>query len=86
MEDGRAEELDEDNSGLLRDFSANACNASDTIFSYSDVDIDRISTDLGIPWETSKTIPFTTVIPYLSLSWDLEAKTVALSDTKKEKY
>lgn len=50
------------------------------------MDIDRILTDLGIPWETSKTIPFTTVIPYLGFSWDLEAKMVALSDTKKEKY
>ena len=86
MEDGRAEEFDEDNSAPLRDFSANAHNALDATFSYSDVDIDRISTDLGIPWESSKTIPFTTVIPYLGLSWDLEAKTVALSDTKKEKY
>jgi hypothetical protein len=49
-------------------------------------DVDRVSADLGIPWEHSKDKPFATSTIYIGLVWDLSARTVALSMEKKEKY
>jgi len=83
MEGGYLSEFDEDNSNDLRDLS---CATSDSQLCYSDADIDRVSDVLGIPWEPSKTIPFSPVVPYLGFNWDLDAKIVALPDSKKEKY
>lgn len=84
MEDGRLEEFDEDNSSPLRDLSASTSPSCQ--FTYNDTDIDRISDHLGIPWDDSKTVPFGSVIPYLGLNWDLDAKVVTLPDPKKHKY
>lgn len=36
--------------------------------------------------ETSKTIPFRSIISYLGFIWDLNAHTVAISAEKKFKY
>lgn len=58
----------------------------DVVYSYGVKDIDDITRPLGIPWETSKDIPFGSIITFAGLSWDLENKRVALPDTKKEKY
>ena len=49
-------------------------------------DIDLLSDELGIPWETSKTIPFRSIVPYLDFVWDLNACSVAIPVEKKLKY
>ena len=49
-------------------------------------DIDALSDELGIPWEKTKDIPFSTTVPFIGFLWDLTARTVSLSDSKKEKY
>ena len=84
MEDDRSEEFDEDNSSPLQDLTTDSPYSC--LFTYDDSAIDRISNHLGIPWEASKTVPFSPVVPYLGLSWDLNAKTVTLPDAKKQKY
>ena len=84
MEDGRLEEFDEDNSSPLRDLSTSTSPSCQ--FTYDDTHIDRISDYLGIPWDDSKTVTFGSVIPYLGLNWDLDAKVVTLPDPKKHKY
>ena len=48
----------------------------DALFTYADADIDRVSDELGIPWEHSKTVPFSNVIPYLGFVWNLTMRTV----------
>ena len=58
----------------------------DPSFPYGFEEIDKITAPLGIPWETSKDVPFNSVITFTGLSWDLERKTVALPNSKKEKY
>ena len=49
-------------------------------------DIDALSDKLGIPWETKKDIPFSTVAPFISFSRDLANHTVSLPESKKAKY
>jgi len=49
-------------------------------------DLDTISSTLGIPWETSKDIPFTFRPVFIGLIWDISLLTVELTQTKKEKY
>jgi len=49
-------------------------------------DIDALSDELGILWEKTKDIPFGTLVPFIGFLWDLTARTVSLSDSKKEKY
>jgi hypothetical protein len=58
----------------------------DSFFSYCDADIDILSEQLGIPWESSKTIPFSNVVPFLGFRWDLSNKTVEVTEEKKSKY
>jgi hypothetical protein len=58
----------------------------DSLFTYCDADIDHISGKLGIPWEPSKSIPFSSAVPYLGFDWDLSHRTVAISDNKRSKY
>lgn len=43
----------------------------DQRFAYADVDIDGLSTRLGIKWEALKSIPFATEVLYLGFHWDL---------------
>ena len=57
-----------------------------TTFPYGFKEIDEITAPLGIPWETSKDVPFSSVITFAGLSWDLDQKKVSLLDSKKEKY
>ena len=71
----------------LCDFShTSAHSPDDAIFTYTDQDIALLSDELGIPWETSKTIPFRSIVPYLSFVWDLDACLVAIPAEKKLKY
>jgi hypothetical protein len=49
-------------------------------------DIDALSNDLGIPWETKKDIPFSSIAPFIGFSWNLTNRTVSLPESKKAKY
>jgi hypothetical protein len=87
MPDGRPEEFDEDMSFPLRNLSSLSLRLTDDAqFTYADADIDRISNELGIPWEHSKTVPFSNVVPYLGFVWNLTARTVEVPLEKKRKY
>jgi hypothetical protein len=71
----------------LRDLSnASPGSAYEASFAYSMADIDRIAAPMGIPWERSKDIPFSTVIRYIGLEWDIARHTVALPHDKRKKY
>jgi len=48
--------------------------------------IDKISSALGIPWHTSKDLPFSFHPMFISLIWDLCQLAVELTLAKKEKY
>jgi hypothetical protein len=59
MPDGRLEEFDEDAKSVFLDLSASSpWSAEDARFAYCRDDIDRIYEQLGVPWETTKDIPF----------------------------
>ena len=55
-------------------------------YTYDLSDIDRISDELGIPWEHSKDVDFGPSFPFIGFIWDIEAKTVSLRPEKKTKY
>jgi hypothetical protein len=87
MEDGWPEEFDKDMAFPLRDLSRSSPRSlTDAQFTYTDADIDRISDVLGIPWESSKTVPFSNVVPYLGFIWNLTTRTVEVPPEKKYKY
>jgi len=87
MPNGRPEEFDKNMATPLRDLShTSACSPNDALYTYTDNDIDDLSERLGIPWEVSKSIPFGSVVPYLSFIWDLDTRTVAVPAEKKLKY
>jgi hypothetical protein len=87
MPDGRSAEFDEDAKPPFKDLSAvSACEPHDIPFTYCDTYIDHLSDLLGIPWEHSKTIPFSSTAPYLGFVWNLENHTVSLLEAKKIKY
>ena len=65
---------------------ASTHHPDNTSFNYADVDIDLLSEELSIPWELSKMIPFSMVVPYRGFLWDLNACTVAVPTEKKAKY
>ena len=70
--DGRVMEFDEDAGFPFQDLTSESPRSSeDEPFTYNDDDIDRVSDALGIPWEKSKTIPFSFSVPYLGFIWDL---------------
>ena len=87
MPDDSPAEFDEDAACSIADYSSLPNRAGiDSIFTYCDVDIDHISGQLGIPWEPSKTIPFSSSVPFLGFDWNLSDRTVALSQNKRTKY
>jgi hypothetical protein len=55
-------------------------------YPYGFDNIEEVTRPLGIPWESSKDIPFNHVVPFIGFSWDLDKQRVALPDSKKEKY
>lgn len=57
-----------------------------TTFPYDLQDIDQITAPLGVPWEITKDVAFSTTIIFAGFAWDLNAKMVSLPDNKKEKY
>ena len=83
----RTEEFDEDMSCPLEDLSQSSPRSvHDQQFCYNIKDIDSISDQLGIPWELSKDVPFSSRPTFIGLIWDLSARTVTLTETKREKY
>ena len=59
---------------------------SSNMYTYGFEEINKITAPLGIPWEVSKDVPFSSTVVFAGLSWDIENKTVSLPDSKKEKY
>lgn len=49
-------------------------------------DIDEISNQLGIPWEREKDQIWSSVVTFTGFVWDLEHKTVTLTEKKRQKY
>ena len=87
MPDDSPAEFDEDASCPITDYSFLPDRSEvDSVFTYCDADIDRISDQLGIPWEPSKTVPFAASVPFLGFDWNLSDRTVALTEGKKVKY
>ena len=87
MPDRRLEEFDEDMAAPLGDLANTSTHPpSDASFTYANVDINLLSKELSIPWESSKMIPFAMVVPYLGFLWDLDARTVVVPTEKKAKY
>ena len=60
--------------------------AQRTTYPYDFDEIDRVTDPLGIPWEKSKDVPFSTKTIFAGFEWNLELKTVALPKAKREKY
>jgi hypothetical protein len=87
LPDGWIEEYDEDYSSPLRDFSSTSPRPLLKLdFCYNIDDIDCISSELGIPWEPSKDIPFSESPSFLGFVWDLSSHTVRLTEYKRSKY
>ena len=85
--DGTLNEHVEDFSFPCQDHSARSSRSEeDGLYSYNFDDIDVLSDVLGIPWEKSKDLPFSTSSSYIGLKWDLSNLTVALSPEKRLKY
>ena len=66
--------------------TSHTCHNAHKTYTYNFEDINRLTDPLGIPWELSKDVPFTSIITFAGLSWDLAQKIVSLPDTKKHKY
>jgi hypothetical protein len=87
MPDDRPEEYDNDLSFPILDLSSSSPRSpTDAQYTYSIHDVDRISAQLGIPWEASKDIPFSPAAPFIGITWNLESKTIELPQAKKDKY
>jgi len=85
--DGSFNEFDEDFQFPIQDLSSSTPQTSDNVlFTYGFKDIDNISMALGLIWETSKDIPFTTRPVFIGLEWDIEAWSVSLPQCKHKKY
>jgi hypothetical protein len=81
------EEFDEDMTCPLRDLSESSPRPTpDLEFCYNLDDISAISDQLGIPWEVSKDIPFTSKPTFIGLLWNLPEQTVTLTESKRSKY
>src|SRR5882757_5379473 len=87
LPDNRTEEFDKDMSFPIVDLShSSERSPDDRRFTYSFTDINQFTDKLGLPWESSKDVPFSSVTPFTGLNWDLDNKTVSLQKKKQEKY
>ena len=87
LPNGTTEEFSESCIFPIRNLSNTSSRSEeDAHFSYCIADIDQISCNLGIPWETSKDQPFANLTIYIGFTWDLKKRMVALSEAKVEKY
>ncbi|KAJ3472811.1 hypothetical protein NLI96_g13248 [Meripilus lineatus] len=80
LPDDRVAEFDED---LL--FPITTQPGQDGIFPYSMEDIDRLSDELGIPWQKDKDRPFSQSFTFTGFDWNIQKKTVALTEAKRLK-
>jgi hypothetical protein len=84
---GEIEEFDEDLKFELRDLTlASPRSEHEQQFCYNLEDVNRITDHLGIPWEASKDIPFSPNPVFIGLIWNLEDRTVTLTESKRIKY
>jgi len=87
FEDGMLEQFDEDCAFPCLDLSSSSTRScKDMGFTYGMWDIGRLSNLLGIPWETSKDIPFSTTPTFIGFIWDLDNPTISLIMNKITKY
>jgi len=87
LPNGSSEEFDEDCSTVLQDLAdAFPHSPEDREFTYADADIDAVSAHLGIRWEASKSVPFTTKVPYLGFRWNLHTHVISLLKDKRTRY
>lgn len=87
MPNGSAEEFDEDTRFPIQDLSQRSPRSKeDETFSYCTADIDALSSEMGIPWEPAKDIPFCSTPPFTGFIWNLDERTVDLSTEKRVKY
>ena len=81
------EEWDKDCTSPYRDLSGcSAQSKEDMEYTYNFDDIDALSQELGIPWETSKDQPFANCTAYIGFDWNVETGQVSLGAAKKDKY
>lgn len=82
--DAGYEHFAEDLTSPLRHLHDRHDNAN--TYPYGFQEINEITDPLGVPWESSKDVPFATVVPFIGFTWDLTQKRVSLPETKKTKY
>jgi hypothetical protein len=85
--DGSVEEFDDSCQHPIKTLPNHAHTPNtNTSFAYTLDHVDAISEKLGIPWERSKDQPFGPSFTYLGFHWDIDNKTVTLTEHKREKY
>lgn len=85
--DGSREEFGEDMVCQVQDLSRNSARSiDDGRYSCSLEDIDSISDELGIPWQKEKDQLWSSQITFTGLVWDIELKTVTITEHKRVKY
>lgn len=85
--DGSVEEFHEDMAFPIQDLSQTSERSEeDARFSCNLDDIDRISSELGIPWEKEKDQPWSSTVIFTGFVWDIENKTVTITESKRIKY
>ena len=85
--DGSIEEFDDSCQHPIKTLPNHAHTPNtNTSFAYTLDHVDAISEKLGIPWEQSKDQPFGPSFTYLGFHWDIDNKTVTLTEHKWEKY
>jgi hypothetical protein len=81
------EEFSEDCGSPIKNLTVNSPRSEeDACFLYCFDDIDKISRELGIPWEILKDQPFSDSTIYIGFIWNIKGRTVTLSKAKVEKY
>lgn len=87
LPDGRTNEFVEDMAFPIADLSSlSSRSGPDCSFTYAFCDIDRVSAELGIPWQLGKDIPFSSTFPFTGFVWDLAERTVGVPRRKADKY
>ena len=87
LPDGSHAEFEDDMCFPIRDLSTRSPRSpEDACFTSNLTDVDFVTSQLGIPWQAEKDIPFSHVFPFTGFLWNLKSRTVTIIDTKREKY
>ena len=86
LADNSHKEFAEDCTHLIKDLISHHNTSSSSLHTYNFTHIDGITNHLGIQWELSKDMPFSSTPIFIGFIWDLERKTVALTPAKWVKY